>query len=58
MNKDEFTLFIIQQSESQIKLQFNFIQQCCDKIESRLRVPKVLNKNTKYFKQAETGTLI
>lgn len=58
MNKDEFTLFIIQQSESQIKLHFNFIQQCCYKIKSRLRVPKVLNKNTKYFKQAETGTLI
>ena len=58
MNKDEFTLFIIQQSESQIKLHFNFIQQCCDKTKSRLIVPKVLNKNTKYFKQAKTGTLI
>lgn len=58
MNKDEFTLFIIQQLESQIKLHFNFIQQCCDKTKSRLRVPWVLNKNTKYFKQAKTGTLI
>jgi len=58
MNKDEFTLFIIQQSESHVKLHFNFVQQYCDKIKSRLRVPKVRNKNTKYFKQAKTGTLI